>query len=661
MLRLLHGQTILSRLSGELRGIDYYKMTDILDICKKIVATSNCELESVILTWIKTYPDVSDEIIDALFYYFRGARLRKNPKLPLVTLTMTTCKRLSLFIQTIDSFLYHCTDHSLIYHWLCIDDGSSEEDREIMRQKYPFFEYIWKDDTEKGHARSINILSSKICTPLVFHLEDDWLFEKSYPFVSECLRVLTHDSANGQCLLNKNYAETGPIEGGIVIMDGSLGYLVHDYHPTEWKNPVSYWPHFSLRPGVWKRDILQTGKFDESPHVHFEREYAYRYIANGWRTTFLNGFYCRHIGRLTHERGDILKPNAYQLNEQPQFGIASISYPIWMINLERRRDRLVSCSKAIESWKCSETYLAPLVRRIPGIDGQSMTLSRQCWELFYNNDYNFRSGIIGCALTHIQCWIEIMNTSRAVLIIEDDITPLRDIPEQLFVGEFDIRFLGYHPRENLNREPSRLLRVNAQRALEISQGGTFAYIVSPNGARKLCQYIHENGMSNAIDTMMQKFADVGIVEYCVPSYVSSPMFPMSCYGESDLVQIDTDIQGHYDTLWKSLETYVSKEILYFETRGVCVHLIDRKFASTTVILNINHVYCIDIEKCTEVDFALETEHISATTLSFRECVSKYFDILLVEDYILLIPEGISYGYRLYNEEGQLSFSGLLND
>ena len=47
--------------------------------------------------------------------------------------SITTCKRFDLFEKTINSFIQCCKDVLLIDKWLCIDDNSSDTDREKMK------------------------------------------------------------------------------------------------------------------------------------------------------------------------------------------------------------------------------------------------------------------------------------------------------------------------------------------------------------------------------------------------------------------------------------------------------------------------------------------------------------------------------------------------
>ena len=77
-------------------------------------------------------------------------------------ITFTTCKRLDLFKQTINSILNHWTDKDKIDYWFCVDDNSSETDRIEMKELYPWIEYYLKTYEEKGHRKSMNIIWNKL-------------------------------------------------------------------------------------------------------------------------------------------------------------------------------------------------------------------------------------------------------------------------------------------------------------------------------------------------------------------------------------------------------------------------------------------------------------------------------------------------------------------
>lgn len=245
----------------------------------------------------------------------------------LITFTITTCKRLDLFIRTMDSFLRNCVDPWLIYEFICIDDNSTDEDRETMKTKYPFFRFIFKPPEDKGHWSSMDTLTKEVKTSYMLHMEDDWLFVNKVR-ISDLFEVMEAEDTVKQVAINKNYMELSSQEviGGIERWTkDNLRYYIHEHIPQEVFNQkygprpnCNYWPHFTLRPSLIDTSVFKYLSFRNV--LHFEHDFANQYMVYGWKTAFLQGFTCKHIGRLTK---DIWKddgvPNAYQLNGVPQF------------------------------------------------------------------------------------------------------------------------------------------------------------------------------------------------------------------------------------------------------------------------------------------------------------------------------------------------------
>lgn len=256
-----------------------------------------------------------------------------------VTLSITSCRRLDLFEKTVNSFLNCCADVHLVDRWICIDDGSSESDRLRMKQRYPFFEFVFKTREDKGHARSMNRLLDMIESPFWLHLEDDWHFIVRDHYIKNALAILDHDATIGEVLFNRNYGETlacRNIAGG-AIRHTSTGtrYRLHEHFehgtaaydqyirslPSNARSNV-WWPHYSLRPALLRTSAIRdTGRYD-SESRHFELEFANRYAALGHRSAFFDAINALHIGKLTWEKEGAKRANAYELNDELQFGHA---------------------------------------------------------------------------------------------------------------------------------------------------------------------------------------------------------------------------------------------------------------------------------------------------------------------------------------------------
>lgn len=493
----------------------------------------------------------------------------KNP-FPNVTFTITTCKRFDLFEKTMNSFLNCCTDINRIDEWFCVDDNSSEEDRKKMKKLYPFFTFYFKTLQEKGHPKSMNIIRDHVNTNFIFHMEDDWKYFTKENYIGDCMDVLSNNITVGQCLVNKNYSETPMILTGGLLQYTNSGtrYYLHEQATTdEQRNNFakkhgpgpncSYWPHFSFRPSLTKTSVLkQLGAYNENAN-HFEMDYANKYVKAGFISAFLEGVSCLHIGRLTSQRFDKSIPNAYDLNNESQFTgdkpkeeTRSVKLMAHVVNLDSRKDRLESFTEEMKQ--------APLIKyhRFSAINGKNLSKnSQQLQCLFDGNDYNMRKGIVGCALSHIKLWVELMKSNVDMfLIFEDDIKLAPNFQQKLFGvlskivhADWDIIYLGHHLFKKYKTDddfdPEKdpvLVKTDSKTSLQQSMGGAFAYIINKKCIKSLLEFINKRGMTNAIDTMMQKANDELNVFYCKPHIVYSKVV--------DNLQCDSDIQFNFDSL-----------------------------------------------------------------------------------------------------------------
>ena len=541
--------------------------------------------------------------------------------LPIFTFSITTCKRLDLFKKTMNSFINTCVDIHKIDKWICVDDNSSEDDRKEMRKLYPFFTFYFKSCEEKGHSKSMNIIKKLVSTPYLFHMEDDWLFYQKYPYITVCFEILSQGDDIKQCLINKNYAETIDdynIKGGIEeCTQTGIKYYTHEFCPTDedkdkfnkkygYNRNCNYWPHFSLRPSLIKTNILShIGDFNENA-AHFELEYSYRFIRLNYRSAFLNNVYSIHIGRLTSERDNPEKLNAYILNNESQFikktdniepVVCSFKIPLfesYVINLEERNDRLSNFLKNIE-----ESNISPTVYK--AINGSKLLPNRQLSRIFDGNDYNMRVGMVGCAMSHIDLYIKLTKSESDIyLILEDDIIPspnfynkLSYVFEQCDNIEWDMIYLGHHlyPQYRIENEWNnkkqlpKIEKWNRFESLIKSMGGTGGYLINKKGAIKLLEYINKHGMTNGIDTVQQKSADTLNIYYCYPHLIYSECF----LGNN---KPDTDIQFNYDSLTQNKQTRLEQEMYYYNnTIKDLVHFnIALNYAQNTEITDISFYY-----------------------------------------------------------------------
>ena len=553
---------------------------------QKILDTCDYNIHFPAVKIVDKYIDYKPENVKKWTNYFNR---NKGDKKQLITITSTTCKRLDLFKKTINSFLECCLDFDKfeIDKWLVMDDNSSQEDRDEMKKLYPFMTFYNKTRAQKGHARSINLMLRHVNTPYLFHLEDDWQFYYKDNFFTLLYQVLQEKDEYKQVLLNNMYGEIPEHEqliGGYWnrVAESGLNYIVHEYTATEEEKTVfnrkwqfkpncAYWPHFSFRPGLSKVQLFRDlGEFNEDVW-HFEMNYAHKYVAKGYKTCFLPGMVCKHIGKLTSDREGI---NAYVLNEEFQFyGEKKITYmkrlATYYVNLDRRPDRKELFEKVMRD-------ISMPITRFSAVDGYALEMTPQMYHLFDKNDYNYRKGIVGCALSHIRIWIkhyydEISKQRDFLMVMEDDLyfaknvlpSKFEDIVEQsleyMDKNEVDLLFLQYTPRNpNFISQDALVYRhVDAQKALQFSFGGTGCYIITKKGIEKMLEFINKNSMTNAIDTVMQKSADHLNVAYLEPLLV---VLDMNKEG-------DTDIQFNYDSCAKDTISLIKDEVKFLQNLG----------------------------------------------------------------------------------------------
>jgi len=506
----------------------------------------------------------------------------------MITVTMTTCKRYKLFEKTINSFLNCCKDIEKIDRWICVDDNSSEEDRQRMRDRYPFFTFYFKTISEKGHPQSMNLIRRLVTTPYLFHLEDDWTFFSPRSYITECLDVLTQSDVYGQCLINKNYTETAKdynVLGGIPFKTpGGISYFLHEYceTPQDWEQfyrkygqglSSAYWKHFSLRPSLMHKAVLDTlGEFNEKIS-HFEAEYCTRYMSAGLRSVFLDDIYSLHTGRLTSEINDTTKLNAYILNGEKQFSgkeetireqentalrEPALREPALREDLKEVKTYVVNLNRRQDRWHQFVKQQEPLFlnySRFTAVDGGLLLPNKQLQRIFENNDYNMREGMVGCAMSHLKLWIELINSPYEVFcILEDDVQFVPEFKEKFLClykslpKDWDIVYLGYHiwtrhksPDYYDKKKFPSVEKWGTLKSLTYSRGGTGGYLISKKGALGMLRFINRTGMTNGIDTVQQKAADELDIYYPKPHLIYS-----ECY--DDNTNVDTDIQRNFRSL-----------------------------------------------------------------------------------------------------------------
>jgi len=203
---------------------------------------------------------------------------------------------------------------------------------------------------------------------------------------------------------------------------------------------------------------------------------------------------------------------------------------ITIVNLLRRTDRRLAVTRELER------HAITAYSFFPAIDGKQLAVTDDIARQFAGNDFNSAAGVIGCAMSHIALWRQLVaSTEPAYIILEDDIHIREWAPPTTY--PFDIMFLGYTTWKPEGRDESTPAEFTPDRFV----GGTFAYIISRAGAARLLEWIETHGVRHGIDYIMARCVPNLVIKHVQPHMVTSDWVTSPAAG-------DTDIQGCTDTL-----------------------------------------------------------------------------------------------------------------
>jgi GR25 family glycosyltransferase involved in LPS biosynthesis len=250
------------------------------------------------------------------------------------------------------------------------------------------------------------------------------------------------------------------------------------------------------------------------------------------------------------------------------FLYGTMNFRTRVVNMDRRTDRWDTFQKLPLNYINPERYRA--------CDGNLVKYNHQLQRLFNGNDYNWRRGVIGCALSHINIWIQLFYEQNVdmYIVFEDDITLVPEFKQKLIyylssLGEdWEVAYLGHffyknklspdHHSEQLYPNSVKWSRIQS---MNMSMGGTIGYVINKKGASNLLKYINEHGVSNGIDWVMMKASNTVNTYYPTTNLIHSKSPSDANQG----VNIDSDIQYDYSNLAISQKEQMNIEISSLNT------------------------------------------------------------------------------------------------
>lgn len=225
----------------------------------------------------------------------------------MISLSITSCKRKDLFIQTINSLFSNCLDISLISEVVWSDDNTDNAEYNEMKDHInKFLSYKIKkvfqhrEGENKGLSHSLNFILDNISNKYCLHIEDDWTFNKGL-FITEGYYLLDRVPYAYQVLLKDR-----PMFQKRNTLDNLKFY--------EWSKGVALdgqnveHAGFTLNPSIikWKWIKENYGYFNS---YGVEGSFADRLYNDGHRTITTIRNYINHIG---------LGESSFNLNGTPR-------------------------------------------------------------------------------------------------------------------------------------------------------------------------------------------------------------------------------------------------------------------------------------------------------------------------------------------------------
>ena len=195
--------------------------------------------------------------------------------------------------------------------------------------------------------------------------------------------------------------------------------------------------------------------------------------------------------------------NMFFSNDLPLVELTAEKNNIKVVNLKRREDRKKIIIEKFERENITNYEF------IDAVDGNDLKETDELRLLFDGNNFNYRKGIMGCALSHLHLWNTLANDNNNdyYIILEDDLELSLDFKEKLnthckLFEENNLEHLSlgvyecnYSEQDKIKTDEITIFQKNVYNFWNI----TFGYIISKNAAKKMVSYINNCSIKCAID------------------------------------------------------------------------------------------------------------------------------------------------------------------
>jgi GT2 family glycosyltransferase len=207
-----------------------------------------------------------------------------------VTVVFTSCGRLNLLKETVNSFLEFNTYP--IEEYIIIENSGNSESIIEIKNIFKNIENIniIFNETNIGQVSSIDKAYSFVKTDYIFHCEDDWKFI-NYGFIEKSMDILKE--IPNICNINIRKRNDGtkgsfhPTNGPFILNNGTIYHLYQQNHQGVWHG-------FSWNPGLRRYKDYELIK----PYKKYTNEQGVNQKMKelNFFAACLDECYCIHIG-----------------------------------------------------------------------------------------------------------------------------------------------------------------------------------------------------------------------------------------------------------------------------------------------------------------------------------------------------------------------------
>jgi GR25 family glycosyltransferase involved in LPS biosynthesis len=261
------------------------------------------------------------------------------------------------------------------------------------------------------------------------------------------------------------------------------------------------------------------------------------------------------------------------LGTQPITGIEKT----YIINLDTRPDRWAKLMEA-------EPYLELLVERISGVNGKTLEMNQFIFNLFNQNEFQWKKSIIGCNLSHISVWnrISLAEKEGYYLVLEDDVRFHKNWLEswkdfqKAIPADADLLYLGGVLPPNKAALPLVSKRYNdywsfiepntlfSPVPVPVFHFCAYSYILTRAGAQKIMTYMtHSEKKSFTVSDHLLGHPSVGLKKYFADPLLSY------CFQEADPVYVSSQFndlhrEDKFDSdIWNNKECFTEEDLAPF--------------------------------------------------------------------------------------------------